>query len=349
MMPPSEPVIEEGLISVIMSCYNTSPAFLKKAIESVLCQTYENFEFIIVDDGSANHVAEIIQSYRDPRMTLLRNEENIGLPRSLNKALAVCRGEYVARMDADDICYPRRFEQQIAYLREHPDIIVCGTWVEYIDENDNLTGYSARGRIDDMDTYRIYLLFGNRPTIFHPSVCFNRRLLLKYHIQYHEAYRYAEDYRMWVSCAKCAGCAIIPEILLQYRFHDSQITQLKREELTAFDYQVIQEQLDELHLTLTEEMKPLHFRLLTECGKKPYGIRIKKWCSQIIQANRQYRVYHQAKLEVILLRCRMKICLSQLLRPMKKAKGRLRQSVNKAKRLSPSGSFFKKGIFKKPQ
>lgn len=112
--------LKKGLISVIMSNYNTPEEYLREAIESVLNQSYADFEFIIVDDCSTDNSLKIIESYHDPRIIVIKNEINIGITKSLNRALRTANGEFVARMDADDICLPDRFRKQIEFLNSIP-------------------------------------------------------------------------------------------------------------------------------------------------------------------------------------------------------------------------------------
>ena len=104
--------IQPGLVSVIMGNYNTPVSYLRESIDSILAQTYTDFELIIVDDASTDDSPAVLESYDDPRIRILYNEENLGLAKSLNRALDICRGEFVARMDSDDICLPERFEKQ---------------------------------------------------------------------------------------------------------------------------------------------------------------------------------------------------------------------------------------------
>ena len=105
---------EAPMISVLMSVYNAEE-FLHEAIDSVLAQTYTNFEFIIIEDASTDKSQRIISSYEDPRITLIQNLSNLGLPRSLNKGINLAKGKYIARMDADDISLPERFEKQLSF------------------------------------------------------------------------------------------------------------------------------------------------------------------------------------------------------------------------------------------
>lgn len=301
-MIPGEESFEKGLVSVVMSNYNTPAGFLKEAIDSVLEQTYTDFEFIIIDDGSTDDSKELIQAYSDPRIKLVCNETNLGLPRSLNKGFAICRGEYIARMDSDDICMPERFSEQVAYLKDNPDVIVCGTFIEPIDSSgERIIKTLEKNMIPDMDCYRICLLCGNRPTIYHPTAMFNRRLLQRFHIRYNEAYRYAQDYRMWVSCSEYAKCANIQKPLIRYRFHKEAISTFKNDKQGDYALRVVQEQLDALHLELTEAIAPLHFRCLSTGSGIGYSAALKEWMKKIIAANKKYRIYHQKKLERILL------------------------------------------------
>lgn len=313
-MEHSTAPIEPGLVSVIMSNYNTSRLYIREAINSILTQTYSHFELIIIEDASTNNSDLEIECYKDPRIRVYQNEKNMGLAASLNRAIHHSRGEFIARMDTDDICLPLRFEHQVKYLQEHPDVIVCGSLVEKLIETDNKQTTTEISRNDfpkTRDEYLIYLLFGNSPTIEHPSAMFNNRLLRKYQIKYHPKYRFAQDYRMWVSCAQRAKCAVIPEVLLKLRRHRDAVTVAKRDRQIEYSYQIIQTQLDRLHLTLPEEIRPYHLKLLT--GRKPYDLRIKSWIKQLIAANKQYKVYRQRKFKQMLWFGWVRICYFALM------------------------------------
>ena len=156
------------LLTVLMSVYNGS-RFLREAIESILNQTFYDFEFIIINDGSTDRTAEILATYQDKRIRIVRNSDNIGLTKSLNEGLKLARGKYIARQDADDISLPKRLERQISYLEAQPDIALLGTWANSIDE---------RGKIlwemrppSDPSLLRWSMLFNNN--MIHSSVMFN--------------------------------------------------------------------------------------------------------------------------------------------------------------------------------
>lgn len=307
----NEKTLKKDFISVVMSNYNTPIKYLKESIDSVLNQTYSNFEFIIIDDSSTDDSLEFIKSYDDPRIKLIVNEENIGLTKSLNKGFEVAQCEFIARMDSDDICYPERFEKQIAYMKEHPDTIVCGTWADIIDENGVLReGDWTRKSIEDMEQYKINLLFCNYPVVLHPSVLFNHALLNKYCIKYNNTYRYAQDYDMWTQCSKYANCFIIQETLLQYRIHNNSITCSKRDYQKKYVFQIVQIQLSVLHLQLPNNIKDAH--ILFPKGEAQFSITLKKWIKQIINANKKYQVFNHKKIKKILWYYWSKTCYAEL-------------------------------------
>lgn len=300
-------MFQNELVSVIMTNYNTPEDYLRQAIESILNQTYSNFEFIIVDDASTDDSLLVIESYNDNRIIILKNEVNIGLTKSLNKALDICKGEFIARMDSDDISEPERFEKQVRFLKDNSNVIVCGTWVKMIgDWKTSHTNEYITRTIPDRETFSIYQLFSNNPNIVHPSAMFIRELLLRCNIRYDERYIYSQDYRMWISCNRYSECAIVPEVLLQYRVHKSAITVTKKDIQNDCVYRIIQEQLDLLHLTLPEELKQYHLNLLT--SRKPFDLRIKKWMKEIINANKTYQQYNKKFLKKILMKKWAEIC-----------------------------------------
>lgn len=118
-------------ISVVMPTYNTEVSILKEAVDSILNQTFGDFEFIIIDDGSTNNSVEYLKSLQDQRVKIIRNDTNIGITKSLNIGLRAAKGKYIARMDSDDIAFPDRFEIQYAFMESHPDVFVCGAKVKH--------------------------------------------------------------------------------------------------------------------------------------------------------------------------------------------------------------------------
>ena len=273
-----ESKIISGLVSVVMANYNTEEEYLRSAIESILNQTYSNFEFIIIDDGSTNDSVSIIESYDDERIVLIKNTENQGLTRSLNIALDHCKGDYIARMDSDDVSFPG-IECIGDWEKRRPNKIICHT-------------------IEDRESYRIHLLLGNLPVIIHPSAMLNRKLMLEYSVRYDDSLPFAQDYKLWVSCSQVADCVILPEILLKYRVHDKQISIAKKEIQRKNHDRVVQEQLEWLHLPATEVT--LWYQYVLTFNSQPYDSNIKEWIKKIIRANKKYRIYNQSLLKKIL-------------------------------------------------
>src|SRR3989344_1456117 len=152
-------------ISVIMSVYNGMP-YLEQAAESVLNQTYKNFEFIIVDDASTDDTLKYLKLLKDRRIKLIRNKKNLGLAASLNIALRQAKGDYIARMDADDISYPERLDIQLKFLTKNKSIDLCGSWVTLINDEGEKIGANRKNPRDDK---MIKKLLGIRPTIIHPT------------------------------------------------------------------------------------------------------------------------------------------------------------------------------------
>lgn len=214
-------------ITVAMSVYN-GERFLAAAIESVLAQTFTDFEFLILDDGSRDGTRAIIEAMaaRDSRIRpILR--ENRGLIASLNQLIAEARAPLIARMDADDICLPQRFARQVAFLADNPDHGIVGSWSEDIDEAGN-SRQPEESRIEsgcDQPVHHADVLrvIEDRSPLCHPSVLARRDVLLAVG-GYHRAYRHCEDYDLWLRLANRTRIANIPERLLRYRRYDGQIS-----------------------------------------------------------------------------------------------------------------------------
>lgn len=209
-------------ISVAMSVYN-GERFLAPAIESILQQTFGDFEFLILDDGSSDATPGIIAEYadRDPRIRPIVRE-NRGLVASLNQLIEEARAPIVARMDADDVSRPERFAKQVAFLHTHPDYGVVGCWTEDIDEND--ARYSLKGNDHPTDhTGFVEAIENGWPLICHPAAMFRRNVVLAVG-GYHGAFRHCEDYDLWLRLATVTRLASLPERLIRYRHYEDQVS-----------------------------------------------------------------------------------------------------------------------------
>jgi GT2 family glycosyltransferase len=208
-------------ISVAMSVYNCE-RFLAPAIESILSQSFTDFEFLILNDGSRDRSAEIINGYaaQDQRIRPI-HRENKGLIVSLNQLLAEARAPLIARMDGDDISKPERFAQQIAFMTAHPDHGVLGTWTEDMDEDGE--PYHMTGSDHPVTNEEFQSVVGERSPLCHPSVMMRRDLALEVG-GYHAAFRHCEDYDLWLRLASRTKICSIPERLLRYRHSDGQVS-----------------------------------------------------------------------------------------------------------------------------
>lgn len=209
-------------LSVAMSVYN-GERFLAAAIESVLAQTFTDFEFLILDDGSQDGTRAMIEDYaaRDARIRPIVRE-NRGLIASLNQLLETARAPLVARMDADDVCRPERFARQIAFLAAHSEIGVLGTWTEDIDEHDQPYHVEAPEHPVDHAGFLEAVAHG-WPLLCHPAVMYRRAVVLSVG-GYHRAFRHCEDLDLWLRLAEVTRIANIPERLLRYRHYTSQVS-----------------------------------------------------------------------------------------------------------------------------
>jgi glycosyltransferase involved in cell wall biosynthesis len=205
-----------------MSVYN-GERFLAAAIDSVLAQTFGDFEFLILDDGSTDGTAQILRDYgfKDARIRPIIRE-NRGLVASLNQLLEEARAPLIARMDADDICRPERFALQVAFLEANPDHGVIGSWSEDIGEEDQSWPI---GGADQPLTHAEFLhniRFGG-PLLVHPGVMY-RRELVRAQGGYHKAFLHCEDLDLWLRLASVTRIANLPLRLIRYRHYDGQVS-----------------------------------------------------------------------------------------------------------------------------
>lgn len=278
----------EPLVSVVMPNYNTPEEYLCAAIGSVLGQTYANIEFIIVDDASTGEDVRVIESMGDPRILLLRNERNMHVSHSLNRALARASGEYVARMDSDDICLPQRLEKQVRFMQRRPDIdVLCSRVRMFGDKN----GVFSAG-IRDADRMKTEVFFSN--PVIHPSVMFRASFLKAHAVTYstHADYKAAEDYELWSRCAFFGRIFEYPKVLLKYRMHARQVSMATRELQEASANRVRRDMLGWLGIAPTPRETEVHFSFCTDNASP--GIPLSEtedWANRLLDANARARVF----------------------------------------------------------
>ena len=224
-MISGEPEMETPrTVSVLMSVYN-GERYLRAAINSILSQSFGDFEFIIIDDGSEDGTWRVLTSYADPRIRLVRNEQNLGLTRSLNKGLALARGRYIARQDADDISMPQRFERQLSVFMRNPNAAAVFTAFNYIDENGEVKGTVY----PPTDSQLI------RESLFHVNpLCHGSAMMRREAVDsvggYDISYATAQDRDLWLRLSDCFALEAIPEVLYQLRVYATSVSGRRRRE-----------------------------------------------------------------------------------------------------------------------
>jgi len=204
-------------VSVLLSVYN-GEEYIKEAVESILNQTFQNFEFIIIDDGCTDDTALILNSFNDPRIVRVVNEKNLGLVRSLNKGLRIAKGEFIARMDADDTSTKDRLEKQVAFLDANKDVGVLGTWMKQVDSKGKAISIFKVPVSHDEILWQ--MLSGT--AIVHASVLMRRDVLMEVG-GYNEDFPHVEDTELWSRLIFITRFANLSEVLYIRRIHNNSI------------------------------------------------------------------------------------------------------------------------------
>lgn len=246
--------------TVLLPVYN-SENYIKECIDSILSQTYTDFDLLIIDDDSSDNSANLIKEYHDERIIYVKNDKNLGLTNNLNKGIDLIDSQYIIRMDSDDICYPKRFQKQITYMDNNPEIALSGTSAVAFNEN----GYRKRNIVSTAPKgIRTELLFDC--TIKHPSVIFRNEIIKKENYRYSTKYKATEDYALWQEIASKYDIGNIQDILLKYRQNESGITSQankNREERDNAHKLVYREMLNRLNVKYDEDLLNIYRQFLT--------------------------------------------------------------------------------------
>lgn len=210
-------------VSVVMAVYNAE-AFLAEALESVLFQSFRDLELVVIDDGSTDATAAILGGFRDRRVQVLTNPQNLGFAASLNRGIDVARGSYIARLDADDICGRDRLQRQVAFLDDHQDVAILGSAARVVGEG------AAGQAIWTLPQSSLAVRFAAllRSPFLHPTVMLRRAAFKPSELVYDAGFAPAEDYELWSRALRSVEGANLPEPLVTYRLHDEQMTSTRR-------------------------------------------------------------------------------------------------------------------------
>lgn len=266
------------LLSVVMAVYN-GEKYIKEAIDSILQQSYADFEFIILNDGSTDNTLAIIQNYTDHRIKII-NQKNLGLSRSLNKGIALAKGEFIARIDADDSAHPHRFEKQLEFITKHSDVVLLGSNAHLIDKEGNyLYTSSLENSVEHLNIFETINPF------FHSSVVFKKTVFEKCG-GYNEAIiHHFEDKLLWAKMFAYGKLVNLNEALINYRITPNSISNKTREGF------ILQKKISNLYLT-DGRIAPQDYQKFLELNK--------------LSANRQHALYYNRIAKIYLLAHRNK-------------------------------------------
>ena len=278
-------------VTVLLPVYNGKP-FLRESIESILGQSFCDFELLVIDDGSTDGGFREVGAFSDRRIRLVRQEQNRGLVAALNLGLGLARGEYLARMDADDISLPARLARQVAFMDDHPAVGVCGSWLEAF------SGAARTVWVAPLRHEEIYAKLLFESTLYHPTVIIRKSLLDKHALRYAEDFPRAQDYELWSRCVQYCQLANLGEVLLDYRLHANSVGSREADSQQKSADAVRLRWLQKIGLQPTGEEIALHRQL--SLGQIPASEAFLEhahdWLLKIGRANAVSRIFPEGEL-----------------------------------------------------
>ena len=297
-------IIKIPIVTILMPVYN-GEKYIKESIDSILSQTFCDFIFIIIDDGSTDNSINIIKSYNEPRIKLLSNKKNLGISTSLNIAIKKSNSKYIARMDSDDISLPNRIEEQVKFMENHPDIGVCGTFIKTFGSQKSKT-LKLPIKNDDI---KIRLLFQN--PLAHPTVMIRKKVLDINNLKYDSNYNGAEDYELWVRLIEKTIIWNLPKTLIRYRLHEKNISKINFNTQKYLTEKIITYQLKKLDITPSEEELKIHQMNFSNLNysKKELIKKEEEWLIKLINSNKSNKIYPENKFIEFIIERWLKIYL----------------------------------------
>lgn len=286
-------------VSVVLPVYNGAQ-HVTAALDSILAQSFEDFEVLVIDDGSTDSTPDKLGTYQDPRVRIVRNQTNLGLVASLNRGLQLARGDYIARMDADDISLPTRLAAQTEFMEVNPEIWMCGGWYAAAKSETDVATLVQRPL--EHDLIKATLLF--ECPFAHPTVMLRRSRFHESRLYYDTVYKYGEDYDLWsrVLLQPNARVANLPSVLLWYRVHDESITTRHGQGQYNTSVQIRKRLLSALGLHCNSIILSMHEFLAMGNSNKMLELvsKIKSWADCIASANRRVGLFDEKSLEHVL-------------------------------------------------
>ncbi len=266
-------------VSVIMPIYN-SERYLAEAIESVLNQSYQNIEVVLVNDASIDHSESIAEKYISDRVRYIKNSQNRGVALSLNDALQMCNGDYIARMDADDISMPDRIKKQVAFMEANLAVGVCGSWVRHIGKYEGVLERKPVGS----SCIAAFMMLDN--PVMHPTAMLRKKILEKYNFKYDAAFERCEDFDLWERMSRLGYINNLPEPLLKFRVHESSVTAKYSHEMWNKTYDILNRGLNRIGVTSSHSEVKFH-------RKVSHGEPVEN-LAELIKAERWFSVLYKA-------------------------------------------------------
>ena len=294
-------------VTVFIPVYNREQ-YVGEAIESILAQTFSNFEILLVDDGSTDSSVDMIRSFSDPRIRLVCNEKNLGIPKTRNRGVELARGEYMAMLDSDDRAYPHRLEKQIAFLDSHPEYAQVGSWCRMMDAKGNILNKVKRQPTLSEEIHAQFLF---RCAMSNRSIMARTTILQEY--GYRNDFPRCQDYELHVRLTKTFKVGNLPECLVYGRIHPQQITGQTTDLGDAKKQEIISGQLHELGVTFSQ--KDLHPHLTLSRMRKSnfvpdadYLQWAKEWLERLHQANQRTHCYAEPTFSQVLSQKWLQAC-----------------------------------------
>lgn len=276
-------------VTVLMPVHNAA-LFVGCAIESILSQSFRDFEFLIIDDGSTDGSQSTIRSYADSRIRFVQNEENLGVAETLNRGLEMAHGEYVARMDADDISMRRRLEHQVRFMDAHPDVGVSGSWARLVGKYQGAVLRRPCGAL----CVCAALCLDN--PLCHPSAVIRRSILDFHRLRYNPTYGRTEDFDLWSRIAEFVAIDNIPLVLLQFRVHQKSVTASAYEEMETQTLEILRRELRKLGIDPSDAELRFHRDIGhgNRLTSREALVQAEGWLHRLIKANNESG-YHDAR------------------------------------------------------
>ncbi len=275
-------------ITVLMPVHNGSP-HVREAAQSILNQTFTDFELLVIDDASSDNTVRTLQNLNDPRIRIIESRERLYITGALNIGMTHARGSYIARMDGDDIALPNRLRMQFDYLESHPDTGLCGALAQVFGTKQGLFFRPplSHGEIQS------YALFDS--PFVHPTVMLRRDYFLTNQLTFNPDYRHCEDYELWSRAIRVFPCVNLNCVVLRYRIHSGGVTQSSWSEMDANAARVAARELSALQLNTDTETVKFHRNIGRGRGlpisRSDELIRVERWLQTLLRANDNIKRY----------------------------------------------------------